>query len=50
MYRVSYDCKDKNGFLETKIVDFKEFAKACSLIRDLTKLYTTVGKPVLERI
>ena len=45
MYRVSYDYKDKNGFLETKIVDCKEFAKACSLIREIAKLYTTVGKP-----
>jgi hypothetical protein len=50
MYRVTFDYKDKNGFLKTETEKFTEFKAACSWIRGLTNRYLLVGKPVLERI
>jgi len=50
MFKVTYDFKTKDGFLETKSVTFKEMKSAFDCMQNLSKKYTIVGKPILERV
>lgn len=50
MYRVIYDYKTREGFLETDVIDYKELKMAFAFIRTLTFRRDVVGKPVLERV
>lgn len=50
MFKVTFDYKAKDGFLETKSVTFRELKSAMSWISNLSKQNTLVGKPILERV
>ena len=50
MFKVTFDYKAKDGFLETKSVTFQELKSAMSWINNLSKHNTLVGKPILERV
>jgi hypothetical protein len=50
MYRVTFDYVERDGFLNTKSVTFKELKAAFSWIRNLDYYNKIVGKPILERV
>lgn len=50
MFRVSYDYRTKDGFLETDVIDYKELRLAFAFIRTLCFRRDVIGKPILERV
>lgn len=50
MFKVTFDYKAKDGFLETKSMTFQELKSAMCWINNLSKQNTLVGKPILERV
>jgi len=50
MFRVIYDYRDRNGFISTDMIDYKELKLALAFIRELSLKKNIIGKPILERI
>lgn len=50
MYRVTFDYKTKNGFLETDTIKYDNLKLAFAFLRVLSLRRDVVGKPILEMI
>ena len=49
-YKITYDAKDKQGFLSAKTIKVSTLTEATALARELTQKGLAKGKPVLEKV